>query len=134
MNQNQVNQIKYWKFSAKKNWKTAELLYNNKHYDGSLFYCHLVLEKLLKGIIVIQTKNSAPNIHSLEKLAKLANIELTESITQNLRTITGFNIAARYDDEKFEFYKICTKKYTEQYFNITKGLQIWLKKKYPKNS
>ncbi len=45
-------QINYWKKSAERNWKTVLSLFKNKHYDACLFFCHLVIEKLLKGLAV----------------------------------------------------------------------------------
>lgn len=50
----------------------------------------------------------------------------------NQRVITTFNISGRYQDEKFNFYKKCTKNYTEKYLQITKELNVWLKKQYLK--
>ena len=133
MQQNLKTQIDYWKKSAKRNLDTAEVLFQNKRYDSCLFFCHLSLEKLLKGLAVKQTKRAVPYIHYLEKLSLLAKLELTEEQIKNLRIITDFNIAGRYDAVKFAFYKKCTKDYTEKYFDITKKLFLWLEKKYQKN-
>lgn len=126
-------QIDYWKKSAERNWDTALSLFKSKHYDACLFFCHLTIEKLLKGLVVIKTKKTAPYIHHLEKLANIAQLVLSDEKIKNLRIITGFNMSGRYEDSKFAFYKQCTKDYTEKYLNISKDLIIWLKKKYLKN-
>ena len=133
MQQKLKTQIDYWKKSAKRNLDTAEVLFQNKRYDSCLFFCHLALEKILKGLVVKQTEKAVPYIHYLEKLSLLAKLELTEEQIKNLRIITDFNIAGRYDAVKFAFYKKCTKDYTEKYFDITKKLFLWLEKKYQKN-
>jgi len=47
--------------------------------------------------------------------------------------IFTFNIAGRYADAKFEFYKKYNKKeYAQKYLKITKDLLLWLKKEFHK--
>ena len=129
-NMDYINQqIDYWKKSAERNWKTAGDLFQTKHYDACLFFCHLALEKALKGLAVQETKKPAPYIHDLEKLADLAKIDLDQEQIQNMRTISTFNIAARYDDIKLAFYKKCTKEFTSKHLLIAKDLYLWLKNK-----
>ena len=124
--------IKYWKKSAEKDFKTAEGLFNLKHYAPCLFFCHLSLEKLLKGLVVKDIKTHAPYIHELDKLAENIHLDFNKEQMEQLKIIATFNIRARYDDLKHSFYKKCTKKYTEKYFKISKNLYLWLKKQYLK--
>lgn len=121
-------QIRYWEDSARRNFATAEDLLKTRHYDSCLFFCHLTLEKALKGLIVRRTHQSPPYVHDLEKLGVLAGLELDEEMRSQLRIISTFNIAARYDDVKLDFYKRCTKKYTAHYFGVTQKLCLLLKK------
>lgn len=132
MSQNLQPQINYWKSSAHKNFAAAKTLLQNKHYDAALFFCHLALEKILKALVVKRTKKPAPYLHHLEKLAHLAGVKLTKEQTEYFRLINTFNIAGRYDDAKLAFFKKCTKEYTENFFQITKNLYVWLKKQFPK--
>ncbi|MFH1626887.1 MAG: HEPN domain-containing protein [bacterium] len=124
--------VNYWNEGAERDFVVAKSLLKLKHYSHCLFFCHLGLEKLLKGLVVAETKIHAPYIHHLEKLAKLIKLKLTEEQMENLKIITDFNIAGRYDDVKYKFYKQCTKLYTEKYFKICEELYLWLKKQYPK--
>lgn len=130
--ENTVKQIVYWKKSAEHNWKTAIDLFKTKHYDACLFFCHLALEKILKGLAVDFTSKPAPYIHDLEKLALMARLPISKEQSEYLKTITRFNIGGRYDDEKLAFYKSCTKEYAEKYLNISNELRLWLKKQYRK--
>ncbi|MDA2921737.1 HEPN domain-containing protein [Patescibacteria group bacterium AH-259-L07] len=132
MTKNLKSQVEYWRNSAQRNWKTALSLFDLKHYDSCLFFCHLTLEKALKALVVQQINKPAPYIHDLAKLSEIAQLETSEDQTQNLRTITGFNMAARYDDVKLSFYKRCTREYTQKYLEITRKLYSWLKKQYLK--
>lgn len=129
---NYKEQLDYWKKSAEKNWDAANVLFKSRHYDFCLFTCHLAIEKLLKGLIVIDTKSMAPFTHDLERLAILAKLAPSKEQVENLKTITGFNMMGRYADEKFSFYKRCTKEYTGKYLKICEELFLWLKNQYPK--
>lgn len=125
-------QIDYWNKSAEHSWKTALDLLKTKHYDACLFFCHLTLEKALKGLAIKRANKPAPYIHDLERLALIAKLSISPERSEYLKTITRFNIGGRYDDEKLTFYKSCTKKYAEKYFNISNELRLWLKKQYQK--
>jgi len=67
-------QTDHWKHLAARDWKTARGLFEIKRYDACLFFCHLTLEKLLKGLVVFHTKQEAPYIHDLERLSVAANL------------------------------------------------------------
>ncbi|MFH1029806.1 MAG: HEPN domain-containing protein [bacterium] len=125
-------QMSYWKISGERNWKATETLFKNKHYDACLFFCHLSIEKLLKGLVVRRTKDYAPYIHDLAELAKKAELNSTAIQLEDLKIITTFNIAGRYDEAKFSFYRKCTQEYTKKYQEISKKLILWLEKEYQK--
>ena len=124
--------LKYLKDSATENLQASEHLFKGSHYGPCLFFCHLSLEKLLKAILVYKQNAPAPYIHSLTRLAELADIPLTRQQEKNLKEISDFNISGRYDDEKRAFYKKCTRTYSQKYLNITKQLFLWLKNSYLK--
>ncbi len=88
-------------------------LFEKKDYHYCLFIGHLVLEKILKAIYIDRVGKSPPYKHGLLKLANLAGIKLTADQEAFLDEATGFNIAARYPDYKFDFYKKCTRAYTK---------------------
>jgi len=79
-------------------------LFKLKHYSHCLFFCHLSLEKLLKGLVVKETKTHAPFVHDLVYLAKLTNLNFIQEQIKDLEEINKFNIKARYDNEKLKFY------------------------------
>lgn len=133
MNQNLQKQLDYWEISSKRDLETCHDLFKLKRYDSCLFFGHLALEKIIKGLILIQTQKVPPYIHDLEKLSRAAKLQPTDKDRTDLRNITKFNISGRYQEEKLEFYKKCNKEYTQQYLKIIKKLYLWLKKQYPKN-
>lgn len=48
--------INYWIKNSKDKWSTAKILLESKKYSDSLFFCHLALECLLKGLVCSKTK------------------------------------------------------------------------------
>lgn len=108
----QKEAINYWIRSADRDRETAKDLFKSGHYSWSLFVWQLVLERLLKAHLVKRSKQ-VPPIHNLLKLAKLIEIDLDKDLIKELTSITSFNLEARYDDYKEQFYKKATKKFTK---------------------
>lgn len=123
--------IEHWRIGADRDWQTAESLFGLKRFDSCLFFCHLAIEKLLKGLVVTVTQEESPYSHDLGYLAGKAGLRLDEQDIQDLKVISSFNIAGRYDDDKFTFYKKCTPEYTTTHFEKSRKLFVWLTKQYP---
>ncbi len=120
--------IQYWLDGAEHDWETAKNLYLTGKYDWSLFIGHLVLEKILKGLFVQDNNNQLPpKTHNLVKLAENTNISLSEDQQFLLDEINDFNLEVRYPQYKKEFYKKCTKSFTERYFKQIEGMEKWLR-------
>jgi HEPN domain-containing protein len=100
-------------------------------YSYSLFFGHLAIEKLLKGLYAAKLRQHAPPIHNLLRLAKVAGLELDESVTDALITVTAFNIETRYPDVKRAFRQKCTAEYTKQQLTMIRGLIEWLMSRMP---
>lgn len=124
----QEEAVKYWFESAKINASVANDNFKLGHYDWALFFWHLVLEKTLKGIIAKQGKTPPP-IHNLAKLAQIAELALNAETRENLKTITAFNLEARYDDYKRSFYKKATPEYSQKWIAISKDIYKWLRRR-----
>ena len=98
----------------------------SKDYAWALFLGHLVIEKLLKALVVKHTNGHPPFTHNLASLAR--NLELSLEQKNWLEEITTFNLNARYDDVKMEFYKKCTKQFTVDRIANINSLRKWIKK------
>lgn len=92
-----------------------QALFKSKRYDASLFFGHLVLEKILKALVAKYTGEYAPRTHHLPRLAEIAGLNLDKADVTLLREANDFNIDARYPEQKLEFYKRCTKEYASMY-------------------
>ena len=116
-----IDLMKFWIESSDRDYVSMIKNYETKQYTWALFIGHLMLEKLLKGIYAKINKENpyAPKIHNLNNLASKCGIKLNEKQTRILFTCNSFNINARYEDYKNNFYNKCTQQYTlEQIKNI----------------
>ena len=119
--------ITYWLEGSDRDFETMEHLFEKGDYHWSLFIGHLVLEKLLKAYHVKHIDHQPPLIHSLLRLAETGQLELNEAQRDILDTASTFNLRARYDSYKSEFYHACTKEFTTQWINNIKELRTWIK-------
>jgi len=118
--------IGYWKYTMFDNYRTMESLYKSKRYSACLFFGHLVLEKALKVLVTIKTKDHPPRIHNLLRLVELAKVELSEKELDLLSDVNEFNLEARYPEVKYQFYKKCNKSFTDPYYQPIKKLYLKL--------
>lgn len=119
--------VNHWIESAGKDSVAMEHLYEKKDYSWSLFVGHLVIEKLLKAYFIKVKNEQPPLIHSLLRIVEKTDLNLTEDQMDDLTVITSFNIEARYEDYKAEFYKKCTPTYTKKWFDKIREYELWLK-------
>ena len=119
--------ISYWTESSDRDFRTMINLFESKDYSWSLFLGHLVIEKLLKANVVKKTHEYPKPIHDLVRLANAGELTCSNEQLDILDTITTFNINARYEDFKQEFFRRCTKEFTETWINYIKELRQWIK-------
>ena len=119
--------VKYWFESSAQDWETVNALMKTKRYMHALFFCHLSVEKYLKGVIA-KRNEVVPITHDLLFLARKAKIELTEEQAKLIAEVSAFNLRARYDNYKNSFYKQATASYAKKYVGKVAELIIWLKK------
>jgi len=118
--------IGYWIGTADSDYSTMTNLYESEDYHWSLFMGHLVIEKLIKAVYIINIGNNPPKTHDLLRLADKALIETSKEQKDLLDLLTTFNISARYPDYKHSFYKKCTHKFIIENIKKIKELRTWL--------
>ena len=126
---NNIDLMNYWIESSDRDYESMKKNFETKQYTWALFIGHLTIEKLLKALYAKVNKNNPypPKIHNLVILAKKCNIELDDKKTTILITCNSFNISARYEDYKDEFYKKCTEEYTYEQIKNIEEVRTWLK-------
>ncbi|MBN1144709.1 MAG: HEPN domain-containing protein [Bacteroidales bacterium] len=119
--------VKHWIETSNDDFNTMLTLYNSKSFSWSLFLGHISTEKLLKALYVKRYREHAPFTHNLYRLGELIGLELSEEYADWFDEITSFNLNARYDDYKKEFYKLCTSEYTQTWIEKIKTIRTWIK-------
>lgn len=124
-----INLMEYWQNSSDEDYNVMKYLYNGKKNSYCLFFGHLVIEKLLKGLYAKNNEENPYTIksHNLLALAEKCNLELTDEQVEKLQIITQFNISARYDDYKETFNQKCTDDYTSEQIKNIEEVRTWLK-------
>jgi HEPN domain-containing protein len=112
----------FWLTEAEEALSVADHLVEKGDYSYALFFAHLAVEKLLKALYAVKRQEHAPPIHNLLRLARITGIEVDEARTQELITITGFNLEARYPDFRRTFRHLCTPEYTAEQMARAKDL------------
>lgn len=129
-NMNKSEIFNYWLKTAKEDYETAKALLASRRFVHCLFFCHLAIEKLLKGFVVKETGDNPLPTHKLSLLAKKTSINFSNEQFDLLDELTQFNIQARYNDIKLALHKKANQKFTKEYFDKTTKLYLWLKKQF----
>jgi HEPN domain-containing protein len=116
-----------WINSSDENFDTMIDLYNSGRYSWSMFMGHLCIEKLLKAYFIKVEHTHCLNLHNLMRICELARLGLTHEQKDDFAMITTFNIKARYDDYKQNFYKKCTKEFADKWIEKIKSYRQWTK-------
>jgi len=100
-----------------------------KDNHWALFIGHLVIEKLLKAHFIKAQAKHPILTHDLLRLAKVAGLSVSSQEEEWLDEITTFNINARYDNIKQDFYRRCTPEYTALWIERIEEIRACLIKK-----
>lgn len=119
--------VKHWIDTSDEDFNTMTSLFDAKSYGWALFLGHISIEKLFKANYVNKFRKHAPFTHNLYRLAELSEIKLTDEYSDWLDKITSFNLNARYDDYKREFYSLCTVEFTGEWIEKIKEVRTWIK-------
>jgi HEPN domain-containing protein len=127
--ENVQNIVSYWKTSSDQDYKTMHHLKDSRDYHWALFLGHLVLEKLLKANYVSKFQKHAIFTHDLLRLAEKAEIDFDAEWTDWLDEISTFNLNARYDNYKQDFYRRASQDFTTLWIGRIEIIREWLMKK-----
>lgn len=119
-------QIDYWTSSAKDDLVTAKILIEKERYLHGLFFCHLVIEKVLKAHAVKSTLRVAPKSHNLLYLLEHSKVEIKNDDDIFLGVLMKYQLKGRYPD----YNPVIPKKNDViNYLVKTENLFKWLQEK-----
>ncbi len=122
--------INFWIEQANDDWAAVDTLYKGRNYLQSLFFAHLVIEKLCKSLwIKYNQENVPPRTHNLIHLLSYTPIELTDDRSEFILSLNRFQLEGRYPDYFTKMHKICNKQFTKSILDSTNHLRLWLLEK-----
>jgi HEPN domain-containing protein len=119
-------QVEYWVRGTDDALETAGILLKKGKYNHGLFFCHLAIEKIVKAHVVKVTNQIAKKSHNLFRLLETAGILIDDEKTEFLGILMKYQLEGRYPDYN---PVIPGKKKVKEYFQKTKEIVTWLKKK-----
>jgi HEPN domain-containing protein len=106
--------------------ETARAMMKSGRYLYVLFCCQQSIEKMLKALIALRTKEFPPRVHQLVRLAEVAGIELNLDRAQFLRELSGYYIQSRYPEEIAHMASAADRATAEHVLETTEETFKWL--------
>jgi len=119
--------IEFWINQATEDWAAVESLFKGKHYLQSLFFTHLVIEKLSKSLwIKYNVENVPPRTHNLIQLLSSTPVDLSDDKSEFLLMLNRFQLEGRYPEYLTKMYNICNEDFTKSTIKSANDLRLWL--------
>lgn len=119
--------IKSWIEQSKDDWEAVETLFRGRKYLQSLFFGHLVIEKLCKALwIKYNDSNIPPRTHNLLHILSQIPIEVEEHRSEFLLKLNRFQLEGRYPDHITNIKTISDESFTSGMIEEIKELKLWL--------
>lgn len=119
--------IKYWLDQSEDDWEAVDALLKGKKYIQSLFFAHLVIEKICKALwIKHNQENIPPKTHNLNFILSQTQVILSDKQKEFLLTLNRFQLEGRYPEYITKLHQICDEKFTSEILAQTKEIKLWL--------
>ena len=122
--------VDYWFEMVFYDLETSKAMLESKRYLYVGFFCHLIIEKALKGHYWSKISEEPPFTHNLVILSDRSGLSKSLKIEQKilLSELMPLNIAGRYSHEKEEIAKILTREHCNLLINRTEEFAGWIMK------
>lgn len=122
--------IDFWLTQADDDWTAVDTLFKGRKYLQSLFFAHLVIEKICKALWIKHNEaNVPPRTHNLNYLLSATPIELSEEKSEFMLNLNRFQLEGRYPDYLTKMHNICNESFTTEMIEKTNNLRLWLLEK-----
>jgi HEPN domain-containing protein len=119
--------IRYWIQQSEDDWEAVNTLSQGGKNLQSLFFAHLVIEKLCKAIWIKDNEsNFPPRTHNLNYLLSQTSIVLSDSFSELLLTLNRFQLEGRYPEYISQVHRLCNDSFTLELINKTNDIRLWL--------
>ena len=129
-------QVSYWLDLADYDLETARDMLASARYLYVGFMCHQVVEKGLKGLVALTTRQAPPYTHALVKLAKVSGAYdgLQPEDQTLLDALEPLNIEARYPAQKDALLRSLSAERCTSLIQDTERLLAWISMKCGRKS
>ena len=119
----------YWFGLASDDLDVAKIMLDSKKYLYVGFFCHLLIEKALKGYYWLAIEKEPPYTHNLRYIAEKSGLveELVEDQLELLDRLMPMQIAGRYPSDKYKMLKSLDRLICTQLINECERFLSWLK-------
>ncbi|MCL4550750.1 MAG: HEPN domain-containing protein [Bacteroidetes bacterium] len=122
--------IRYWLIQAEDDWEAVDALLKGKKNLQSLFFAHLVIEKICKALwIKYNQTNIPPKTHNLNFLLSQTPLPLSDEQNEFLLNLNRFQLEGRYPEYITKMQQICNYDFTHEMIAKTKEIKLWLQEK-----
>jgi HEPN domain-containing protein len=122
--------IDFWLIQAEDDWTAVNTLFKGRNYLQSLFFAHLVIEKICKALwIKYNDGNVPPRTHNLIHLLSTTPIKLDDDRSEFMLNLNRFQLEGRYPDYLAKMHNICNESFTADMIDKTNKLRLWLQEK-----
>jgi HEPN domain-containing protein len=122
--------INFWLLQADDDWTAVDTLFKGRKYLHSLFFAHLVIEKICKALwIKYNDGNVPPRTHNLIHLLSTTPIELDEDRSELMLSLNRFQLEGRYPDYLTKMHSVCNELFATEMIDNTNKLRLWLQEK-----
>ena len=122
--------INFWIEQAEDDWTAVDTLFKGRNFMQSLFFAHLVIEKLCKSLwIKYNEENVPPRTHNLIHLLTSTPIDLSDDRSELILSLNRFQLEGRYPDFLTKMHYICNEQFTVSMLDSTNQLRLWLLEK-----
>jgi len=121
--------VTFWLKQADDDWNAVDALFKGGSYLQSLFFAHLVIEKICKAIwIRHNTENIPPRTHNLLFILSSTPLVMDETQSEFLLKLNRFQLEGRYPDYLSKLQMVCNESFTRDMLTSTNNIRLWLLK------
>lgn len=121
-------EIENWWKQGENDLEKAKILFNNGKFDGAAFFCQQAVEKVLKAIILLRSKEKRVDGHSLVHLGRLAGVPQT--FFSWLKRLSPQYFISRYPDVTEDVpYELYDERLAAEFLHIAEEVLQWTGKR-----
>lgn len=112
---------------------TAKAMLDAGRHAYAVFFCHLAVEKALKGLLASGRTDLPPRTHNLIFLAKEAGLALPGDKAEFLFLLNRVSVLTRYPEDMEVLLREFPADRTKTILNQTREMLTWLKDRLPES-